>query len=263
MRTLPASDKYIALYLVALLQQGGTCHIVESVLYSIRWFLEIKGYPDPTCSLSRNMLECAKRIAKPLRKPKEPLTPAMLRSIYNTMDTSNLLHFRKFVLLLISYAGFLRFDEASNLRKGDFTFYHTHMTIFLEKSKTDQYRDGRTLVISRVPSDICPVYNMLQYFRMAKLSTDDSFIFRPLVRSRCPFLYKTTKINRSLSYTTCRLNLIEVISKIGLDPKKFGLHSARSGGATWAANAGVPDRLFKRHGNGCPKVPRTVMSRTI
>ena len=28
---------------------------------------------------------------------------------------------------------------------------------------------------------------------------------------------------------------------------EFGLHSLRAGGATPAANAGVPDRLFKRH----------------
>ena len=30
--------------------------------------------------------------------------------------------------------------------------------------------------------------------------------------------------------------------------KNFGLHSARSGGATIVANKGVPDRLFKLHG---------------
>ena len=28
----------------------------------------------------------------------------------------------------------------------------------------------------------------------------------------------------------------------------YGTHSMRSGGASVAANAGVPDRLFKRHG---------------
>ena len=29
---------------------------------------------------------------------------------------------------------------------------------------------------------------------------------------------------------------------------KIGVHSLRSGGATAAANAGIPDRFFKRHG---------------
>ena len=35
---------------------------------------------------------------------------------------------------------------------------------------------------------------------------------------------------------------------LGFDTTKFSLHSLRSGGATAAANAGVADRLFKRHG---------------
>ena len=38
------------------------------------------------------------------------------------------------------------------------------------------------------------------------------------------------------------------ITQLGFDPKLFGLHSLWAGGATAAANAGVPDRLFKQHG---------------
>ena len=38
------------------------------------------------------------------------------------------------------------------------------------------------------------------------------------------------------------------LKELGLDPKQFGLHSLRGGGASAAANAGVPDRWFKRHG---------------
>ena len=35
---------------------------------------------------------------------------------------------------------------------------------------------------------------------------------------------------------------------MGFLAQKFGLHSLRSGGATAAANAKVPDWIFKRHG---------------
>ena len=38
------------------------------------------------------------------------------------------------------------------------------------------------------------------------------------------------------------------ISSLGFDLKQFGLNSLRARGASAAANAGVPDRLFKRHG---------------
>ena len=52
----------------------------------------------------------------------------------------------------------------------------------------------------------------------------------------------------AISYTRVRELILEKLSAIGLDPKRFGLHSLRSRGASAAANAGVPDRMFKRLG---------------
>ena len=52
----------------------------------------------------------------------------------------------------------------------------------------------------------------------------------------------------SLSYTHLRELFL---SQLGFDPKQFGLHSLHSGGSSAAANAGVPDRLFKQHGRWC------------
>ena len=42
--------------------------------------------------------------------------------------------------------------------------------------------------------------------------------------------------------------LLEKIEQLGYDSNHYSLHSLRSGGATTAVNAGVPDGLFKRHG---------------
>ena len=44
------------------------------------------------------------------------------------------------------------------------------------------------------------------------------------------------------------MDLFKKMFALGLKATEFGLHSLRSGGATTAINAGVPDRLFKRHG---------------
>ena len=51
-----------------------------------------------------------------------------------------------------------------------------------------------------------------------------------------------------LSATRIREIVLENLTALGLNAKQFGLHSLRSGGASAAANAGVPDRMFKRHG---------------
>ena len=51
-----------------------------------------------------------------------------------------------------------------------------------------------------------------------------------------------------LSHTRSREIVLSALEGIGLDKKKLGLHSLRSGGATAAAAAGIDDRLFKKHG---------------
>ena len=56
------------------------------------------------------------------------------------------------------------------------------------------------------------------------------------------------KIDKPLSYTTVRGHVLELLANIGFDPKEFRLHILRSGGASAAANLGVNDRLFKKHG---------------
>ena len=246
---LPADDKNVALFLVGLLREGKSSHVVESIVYAIRWKQQISGLHDTLGGLTRNMVETAKRIAKPRRVPKEPITPDMLKQMYDLIkgEDADLLRLRKYTILLLSFAGFMRFDEVSQLKKEDIRTFSTYMTVFLEKSKTDVYRDGRTLVISRLCSPCCPVKTVEKYFLLGNIEKGETFLFRAVT----PYKhgkYKFRAPNKPLYYTTCRRDALELFSKIGLNPKLFGLHSARSGGATAAANRGVPDRLFKRHG---------------
>ena len=56
------------------------------------------------------------------------------------------------------------------------------------------------------------------------------------------------KIDKPLCYTTVRDHVLELLVNIGLDPKKFGLHSLQSVSASAAANLGVNYRLFRKHG---------------
>ena len=51
-----------------------------------------------------------------------------------------------------------------------------------------------------------------------------------------------------LSYSQAREIVLQAFESLGYDKQKFGLHSLRSGGATAAANAGLNERLLKRHG---------------
>ena len=54
--------------------------------------------------------------------------------------------------------------------------------------------------------------------------------------------------SKGLSYSRLRELVLKAFKDIIPDISTIGKHSLRSGGATAAANAGVPDQLFKRHG---------------
>ena len=59
-----------------------------------------------------------------------------------------------------------------------------------------------------------------------------------------------TVIRGSMSYSRARELMCEALCRIGVDAEQYGLHSLRSGGASGAAAAGVPDRLVQRQGAG-------------
>ena len=51
-----------------------------------------------------------------------------------------------------------------------------------------------------------------------------------------------------MSYARTREIVLQAFVELGYPRHLFGLLSLRAGGASAAANAGVSDRLFKRHG---------------
>ena len=51
-----------------------------------------------------------------------------------------------------------------------------------------------------------------------------------------------------MSYSRANELIKRELQKEELDPKLYGVHSLRAGGASAAAALGVPDRLFQRQG---------------
>ena len=251
-KEFPAEDTYVALFLSSLIQSGTLFPTIKSAFYAIKHFHQLAGENDPcTSEICINILEAAKRICNRPKVRKEPLTSQQLKQIFVTIDGKNapLPKLRDFTMMLIAFAGFLRFNEISSLRTRDIEFKPTYLRLFISKSKTDVYREGRHSYIARTDTDICPWQTLSNYMAKCQLSSDkDEFIFRPLTYFKSKNQYSLRKADYPISYSTTRDNVLKLIEKIGLNAKDFGLHSLRSGGATAAANMGVKDCLFKRHG---------------
>lgn len=252
LNSMPASDFDFSLYLVHLIQSCKSPSSIDEAFYGVKWAHELAGHTtNPSVSfLTKSIREAAHRILGHSVCKKEPITADMLRSLVNLYGRpdSDLMCVRNITMCLIAFAGFLRFSEMSNIRRSDIIIHSSHASIHIVKSKTDIYRNGADCIIARTDSDTCPVTMLEKYLNMANMNdSSDAFIFRSVSLCKKSKVYKLRGDNH-LSYTRCREIVLDMLSSIGLDKSKFGLHSLRSGGATAAANKGIADRLFKRHG---------------
>ncbi|KAK3107307.1 hypothetical protein FSP39_011571 [Pinctada imbricata] len=179
---LPARSLHVAIYLSCLVQQSKSPSPVIQAFYGIKWAHSVISVKSPTDSdLVKNVLEGAKRRLSHSVQKKEPITPDLIDKMYDaTFQEGNLYNQRTICACLLSYSGFLRVSELLSLKICDISFFTTHMSIFIEKSKTDIYRDGNWLVISRTGTKLCPVMNLEKLFSYANLEFSDTYLFRNL-----------------------------------------------------------------------------------
>ena len=248
---LPATPVYVSLYLLCILQASTSPAPVQNAFYSIHWAHDIAGFDSPTNhTLPQKVLESAKRRLSHVTSKKLPMTLEILQKLFQSLDGS-LVDTRFMAMALLAFAGFLRFHELANLKLKDLALHDTHFELFIESSKTDQYREGAIVPIVKSGTDLCPWGNLEKYLSQAKLTLPtssqggDDYLFGNIqTKSGSQFIRPGSK----LSYTRCREVLLKKIADAGLNPKSYSWHSFRSGGASAAANGGISDRMFKRHG---------------
>ena len=192
--------------------------------------------------------EGAARLASsPVKHRKEPLEAGHLRRLAEKTDMNDILQMRNLVMFVLVFLGFLRLSELSLIRPKDISFGEGFISIFIEKSKADQLREGQSVVIAESGSSTCPLTLLKLYINSSHPSFDsDDYLFRPISASgNCKRL---VSVNNAISYSIYRESFKKSFRGIVPDIFKFSTHSARSGGATSAANSGVSDRNIQRHG---------------
>ena len=251
--SIPADPFDLALYLVYLSKSSKSPAPITKAVAAISWAHKLAGADDiSSSSIVSYTAEGIKRsLAKPVTK-KDPISIDTLKHLVdkyigvNGHNVSNLLNLRTVTMCLVSYAGFLRFNELSHIKLEHVIFHPAGMNILIPSSKTDVYRSGRSVIISSAHSPYCPVEMLKSYIALAGISDPNGYIFRNLTKVKMG--YKIREVNQPLSYTRAREMILDALKPFVDDVSHFGVHSLRAGGATEAANAGVPDRLFKRHG---------------
>ena len=127
---------------------------------------------------------------------------------------------------------------------------NTHVEVKLNRSKTDIYRKGSSVLIAKTGNKLCPVTWLSRYIDWAAKLTPGSeeFLFTSVQFCRKLGTYKASNQCSPLSYTRAREILLGALTAVGLDKSKYFLHNLRSGGVTAAVNNKVSDRLLRVHG---------------
>lgn len=241
-------ESFLSLYLQSVADSAKSKSAVEEAVNAISWAHQMAGVPSPTEStfVKSAVQGLQRKLAKPVVK-KLPVTVSMLEAIVDNAERSeSLADLRLATACIIGYAAFLRFNELVHIRAKDIKIEEEFMSIQIPSSKTDQLRKGTEVVVSRTRSKLCPVSIIEKYMaRTGMLQSDSRFMFRPIIKS-----VRGEKLRESgcLTYSRLRECFKAKLDELGFPSQQYGLHSLRSGGATAAANGGVPDRLFKRHG---------------
>ena len=132
---LPAEPYYVGLYLISVSQSVTSPSAIDLALFSLSWAHNISGLCDPakdTCV--KEISASLKRALSGNKKKKEVFTIELLNKLESITQPKNCLQkMRLYMMCLLSFAGFLRFDEVSHLKYNEITFESTHMVLFIAK----------------------------------------------------------------------------------------------------------------------------------
>ena len=244
----PAKEHHVAFYQQSIGQRLESKSATEEAVNALSWVHSLAGMESPTSRpIVQATLQGLRRMwSKPLQKRK-PMTAEMLADMVQDANRQpSLSNLRLTTLSLLAFAGFLRFDEVIHIRACDVEILEDMARILLPRSKTDQFRQGHEVLIARTSTPTCPVAMLQRYMVAAQIApTNDLYLFRGICKTKDG---EKLRASGCLSYTTVRELSKKKLTDLGHSSDGFGLHSLKAGGASAAAQAGIPDRLFKQHG---------------
>ena len=251
MRPLPASEQLLVLF-VADLSQRVSYSTIRTYLAGIRHLHISEGVGNPlNGKLKLDLLLRGVKRSKPTRpNSRLPVTPMILRLIRkvlteNPNDEDNIMFW---AACCLGFSAFLRsgeftvksaqsFDPQWDLTPRDIAVDSierpTRMYVTIKGSKTDQTRQGITLVVGRTGNDLCPLAAMLPYLVLRGNELG------PLFR---------WKNQKGLAREELVSKLRQVLRRAGVECSRYSGHSFRIGAATTAAARGVSDSTIQTLG---------------
>lgn len=218
-------------------------------LVSIRAAHEAFGHPTPTThpaftatwkSLRR---EIGTRQRGKAALPKEALLACM-----EQQDVKTLTGMRNRAMLLVGFMGGYRRSELCNLRVDDLEWEDQGVIIHLRRSKTDQEGEGSAKAFPyKKDKTLCVPSTIRQWMDAARIKS--GWLWRTKHGGR----WQDKPITEHAFAKMFKASL----ASAGIDKRKYGAHSLRSGIATHMAERGVEERQIQGHlGHSTTKMTR-------
>ena len=167
-------------------------------------------------------------LAKPVKQA-EPMTPEILREIYNHMDLTDTMEVVCYTAILIGFYLFLRksnlvpestvtFNPEEQLTRGDLFITGWLVLVDIRWSKTIQYKQ-KELLLPLIPAKcrvICPIYWIRYMLMLVPAKPTDPLFSIPKRGS-----------NMALTYDQLRKLLTKWVGLTGRDPSPFTPHYLR------------------------------------
>lgn len=248
---LPASGFHFAMFLISVINSCCSSHFgpspVIEVTQAARYVHEHAGVPSPSVSpLVKSLVSSARRsLAKPTRISRGLDVDILLRLADRFYQCPDIGWFSIFVSLVVSFAGFWRWDDLNMVDLSLVLFRPDCVLVFLRSSKTDQFCKGHWAVIAAVGGRLCPVHLLERWIAWSGITSG------PLSRTVNRSKGIATLTSKPLPYGRYLELIRQALRMSGMsaqETREFGTRCTRIGGASVAAEMGIEDRLFKKHG---------------
>ena len=232
---MPIPSLKIALYLEHLKQSSEAKGTISNALISIKWLhyfvLGLNSLNNPlNDEFLSKIVEGRNRNKAKMKIRKKPFSTEIIQEFLKSLpENPTLAQLRNTLIPVLAFALLLRHDETSHLNCNHFTLLDHGLKILIPSSKTDNFREGKFVFLSKDNRSLYELF--FKYLEQANLNLGlNHFLFGPLEFNKSSKKYVIK--NEKLSYNVFNKIVKDAVTGLGLDPKDYGTHSARSGGAT-------------------------------
>ncbi|MDC3424559.1 site-specific integrase [Aquibacillus sp. 3ASR75-11] len=160
-----------------------------------------------------------------------------MRQVVEHLPHDKLIGIRNRALLVIGWAGALRRSELVSLNIEDISKTRDGLILHLNRSKTDQKGEGHDVALPFGSNPLtCPFRSFEDWISASGLI--EGPVFRRMDRHG--------NIMDRLSAQSVRLIVKKCCEEVGLDPKRYGAHSLRSGFCSQAARFGKAEHQIMK-----------------